>query len=69
MNSLDVIELIFGSKNFATLYNGAPIAERIDQKEGQPSTIFLCTLQRPCNIPSLVPTALTSLNCSSLKDP
>ena len=69
VNSLDVIELIFGTKNFAILYDGVPIAESIGLKGGHLSTIFLCTLQRPYNIPGLDPTALIFLNCSSLKDP
>ena len=47
MNSLDVMKFILGTKNFAILYDGIPIAERTSLKGGHLSTMFLCTLQRP----------------------
>ena len=45
VNSLDVIEFILGTKNFAILYDGVSIPDRIGLKGGHLSTtslIFLC---------------------------
>ena len=36
-----------GTKNFARLYVGAPIADKMGRKEGQLSIIGLCTLALP----------------------
>ena len=69
MNSLDVIESILGTKNFAILYDGVPIAEKMGLKGGHLSTMFLCTLQRPYRIPGLEPTAFIFLCCSTLRAP
>ena len=41
MNSVDVIEFILGTKNFAILYDSIPIAERMGLKRGHLSTMFL----------------------------
>ena len=57
-NSTDVIEFILGTKNFAILYDGVPIAERMDLNRGHVSTRFLCTLKRPYKTPSLEDAAL-----------
>ena len=57
MNSLDVIEFVLGTKNFAILYDGIPIAERMGLKGGHLTTMFLSTLQRPYKTPGLEPTA------------
>ena len=67
--SIDVIEFILGTKNFAILYDGVSIAEKIGLKGGHLSTIFLCTLQRPYKTPSLEPAALIILCCSTLRAP
>ena len=66
MNSLDVIEFILRTKNFAILYDGIPIAERMGLKRGYLSTMFLCTLQRPYKTPGLEPADLIFLYCSTL---
>ena len=54
-----------GTKYFASLYVGVWKADKIGLKGGQPSTHFLCTLQEPCIIPSLVPTSFRCLRVSS----
>ena len=41
MNSVDVIEFILGTRNFAILYDSIPIAERMGLKRGHLSTMFL----------------------------
>ena len=66
VNSLDVIEFILGTKKFAILYDGVSIAERMGQKGGHLSTMFLFTLQRPYKTPGLEPTALIFLCWSTL---
>ena len=58
MNSLDVIKFILGTKSFAILYGGIPVAETMGLKRGHLSTLFLCILQRLCKIPGLEHTAL-----------
>ena len=40
-----------GTKNFAILCDGVPIAERMGPKREHLSTMFLYTLQRPYKIP------------------
>ena len=40
-----------GATTFASLYESVREADKIDLKDGQPSTHFLCTLQEPCNYP------------------
>ena len=67
MNSLDVIEFILETKNFAILYDDVPIAERMGLKGGH--LLFLCTLQRPYKTLGLEPTALIVLCCSTLRAP
>ena len=47
VNSLTVKVDKIGTKNFAGLYVGVPIADKMDQKEGQLSIIGLCTLALP----------------------
>ena len=69
VNSLDVLEFILGTKNFAILYDGVPIAERMSLKGGHPSTMFLYTLQRPYKIPGLEPRALIFLCFSTPRAP
>ena len=44
VNSLTVKGDKIGTKNFARLYVGVPIADKMGRKEGQLSMIGLCTL-------------------------
>ena len=46
---------------FESLLLGVPIAESIGLNGGQISVMALCTLQSPCKIPGLLPTALIFL--------
>ena len=48
VNSLTVKSDKIGTKNFARLYVGVPIADKMGQKEGQLSMVGLCTLALPC---------------------
>ena len=68
MNSLDVIEFILRTKNFAIIHDSVPIAERMSLKGGHLFAMFLCTLQRPYKIPGLEPTALIFC-CPTIKAP
>ena len=45
--SLEVKCLSIGTRNLAILYVGAPVAEGIGWKAGQPSITFLWTFARP----------------------
>ena len=47
INSLTVKGNKIGTKNFARLYVGVPIADKMDRKEVQLSMIGLCTLALP----------------------
>ena len=70
VNSLDVIEFILGTKNFAISYDDVPIAERLGLKGGHLSTMFLYSLQRPYKKTGFEqPTALIFLCCSTLRAP
>ena len=69
VNSIDVTEVILKTKNFGTLYDGVPIAERMGLKGGHLSTMFSCTLQKPYKTPGLDPTASIFLCCSTLRAP
>ena len=51
--SLDVEGASKGTKNFAILYVGVPISDKIGRKGGTPSLIGLCILARPYKIPGL----------------
>ena len=55
VNSLTVKGDKIGTKNFARLYVGVPIADKMSRKEGQLSIIGLCTLALPQSIPGLNP--------------
>ena len=50
-----------GSKNFASLYVGVPIAYKIGWKGGRPFLISLCTFPNPYKTPGLDPTVLMFL--------
>ena len=67
MNSLDVIEFILRTKNFAIIHDSVPIAERMSLKGGHLFAMFLCTLQRLYKIPGLEPTALIFYVAQQLK--
>ena len=43
-------------QNFAILYVGVPISDKIGRKGGTPSLMVLCVLARPYKIPGLDPT-------------
>ena len=47
VNSLTVTGDKIGIKNFARLYVGVPIADKMGRKEGQLSMVDLCTLALP----------------------
>ena len=53
-----------GTKNFASLYVGVSIADKIDLKDGRTSVIILWTLAKPYIIPGLEPEGFKSLYCS-----
>ena len=53
-----------GTKNFASLYVGVPIADKIGLKDGRPSVIILWILAKPYIIPGVEPERLKSLYCS-----
>ena len=59
--SLDVKDASKGTKNFAILYVGVPISDKMGRKGGTPSLIGLCILTRPYKIPGLEPTGCKSL--------
>ena len=50
-----------GTKNFANLYVGLPISDKIGQKGGTSTSIVLCILAQPYKIPGLEPTGCKSL--------
>ena len=58
--SLDVKGASKGTKNFAILYAGLPISDKIERKGGTPSLIGLYVLTRPYKIPGLEPTGCKS---------
>ena len=53
--------LVRAQKNFAILYVGVPISDKIGWKRGTPSLIGLYILARPYKIPGLEPTGCKSL--------
>ena len=53
VNSLTVKGDKIGTKNFARLYVGVPIANKMGRKEGQLSMIGLCDLALPQSISGL----------------
>ena len=53
-----------GTKNFASLYVGVPMTDKIGLKDGRPSLTILWTLAKPYIIPGLEPEGLKSLYCS-----
>ena len=55
VHSLTVKGDKIGTKTFARLYVGVPIADKMGQKEGQLSMIGLCILALPQSIPGLHP--------------
>ena len=67
VNSLDVVKSILGTKNFAILCDGVPIAERMGPKREHLSTMFLYTLQRPYKIPGFELAGLIFFYCSTLR--
>ena len=58
VNSFQVISDRTGTKNFANLYVGVPIAERISLNGGNPFIRGLCILADPSSVPGFEPTAL-----------
>ena len=53
-----------GTKNFASLYVGVPMANKIGLKDGRSSVTILWTLAEPNIIPGLESERLKSLCCS-----
>ena len=53
-----------GTKNFASLYVGVPMADQIGLKDGRPSVTILWTIAKPYIIQGLEPEGLKSLYCS-----
>ena len=51
-------------KNFASLFVGVLMADKIGLKDGRPSVIILWTLAKPYIIPGLEPDEIKSLYCS-----
>ena len=64
MYSLVVWGSSIGTKNFARLYVGVPMADKIGLKDGRPSVTILLTLAKPYIIPGLEPEGIKSLYCS-----
>ena len=64
MNSLVGRGSSIGTKNFASLYFGVPMADKIGLKDERPSVVILWTLAKPYIIPGLEPEGLKSLYCS-----
>ena len=50
-----------GSKYFANLYVGVPMADKLDWKCGSPFFASLCTFPNPCKTPGLDATGLMFL--------
>ena len=61
MYSLVVRGSSIGIKNFAGLYVGVPMADKIAIKDGRPSVTILWTLAKPYIIPGRDPEGLKSL--------
>ena len=61
MYSLVVRGSSIGTKNFASLYVGVPMADKIGLKDGGPSVAILWTLAKPYINPGLEPEGLKSL--------
>ena len=55
MYSLVVKSSSVGTKNFASLYVGVPMTDKIGLKDGRPSVAILWTLAKPYIIPGLEP--------------
>ena len=53
-----------GTKNFASLYVGVLMADKINLKDERPSVTTLWTLAEPYILPGLEPEGLKSLYCS-----
>ena len=53
-----------GIKNFASLFVGVLMADKIGPKDGRPSVIILWTLAKPYIIAGLEPEEIKSLYCS-----
>ena len=64
MYSLVVKGSSIGTKNFASLYVGVPMADKIGLKDGRPSVTILWTLAKPYVIPGLEPEGLKFFYCS-----
>ena len=64
VHSLVVRGSSIGTKNFASLYVGVPMADKIGLKDGRPSVTILRTLAKPYIIPGLEPEGLKPLYCS-----
>ena len=64
MYSLVVRGSSIGTKNFASLYVGVPMADKISLKDGRPSVTIVWTLAKPYTIPGLEPEGLKTLYCS-----
>ena len=63
MYSLIVRGCSIGTKNFASLHVGVPMADKIGLKDARPSVTILLTLAEPYIIPGLQPEGLKSLYC------
>ena len=64
MYSLVVRGSSIGTKNFASLHVGVPMADKIGLQDGRPSLTILWTLAKPYIIPSLETEGFKSLYCS-----
>ena len=64
MYSLIVWGSSTGTKNFASLYVGVPMIDKIGLKDERPSVTILWTLPEPYILPGLKPEGLKSLYCS-----
>ena len=58
MYSLVIRGSSIGTKNFASLYVGVLMADKIGLKDGMPSVTILWTLAESCIIPGLEPEGL-----------
>ena len=64
MYSLVVMGSSIGTKNFASLYVGVPMVNKIGLKDGMSLVTSFHTLAKPYIIPGLEPEGLKSLYCS-----
>ena len=64
MYSLVVRGSSIGTKNYASLHVGVPMADKIGSKDGRPSVTILWTLAKSYIIPGLEPEGFKSLYCS-----